>query len=193
MSNQYKDPKEVPIDILCNRLNELAKHCSNGNLSEFYMRIPAECDRDADIVLSESSNRIKAMQAKLNDKDKEIAALRERCRPSRVVLINEAGHYVGESVHDEIIRLRGKINEQAEELARWRNSAKYRNDEILAGNKIIIKQDEELAALRDFASDVISAANLDSEKWIINFAIRDKLIDERGNPTRLLTGNSEQG
>jgi aminoglycoside/choline kinase family phosphotransferase len=54
-------------------------------------------------------------------------------------------------------------------------------------------QEKELAALRDFASDVISAANLDSEKWIINFAIRDKLIDADWNPTPLLTGNSEQG
>jgi len=102
MSNQYKDPKTVPIDILCNRLNELAEHCSNGNISEFYMRIPAECDHDADIVLSEASNRLEAMQAKLDAQAEELAALRanlvrlESIESAATALVKCKGRYHAE-------------------------------------------------------------------------------------------------
>jgi hypothetical protein len=142
MSNQYKEPKEVPIDILCNRLNELAKHCSNGNLSEFYMRIPAEFDRDADIVLSESSNRIEAMQAKLDAQAEELAALRE------VVI---------------------KQDSNTKQFRRFINSI----------YEIALKEPENKDAADSlYISDILFAANL---------------IDKKGNPTPLLTGNSEQG
>jgi hypothetical protein len=65
MSNNYKSPSEVPTSKLIERLNELAIHVANGNHSEFYMRIPVECDRDADIVLSEAANRIEQQAAEI--------------------------------------------------------------------------------------------------------------------------------
>jgi hypothetical protein len=62
MSTQYKNPTEVPSKVLCERLRELAKHVANGNIGDFYMSIPAECDRDADIVLSEAANRLEQQE-----------------------------------------------------------------------------------------------------------------------------------
>ena len=58
MSTKYKDPKEVPTTVLVARLKELADAVASGNFSELRMRIPAEVDRDADIVLTEVANRL---------------------------------------------------------------------------------------------------------------------------------------
>lgn len=63
MSTEYKESRDVPNDVLARRLRELSNHIVNRKgdfLSEFTMRIPAEVDRDADIVLSESADRIEA-------------------------------------------------------------------------------------------------------------------------------------
>lgn len=60
MSTKYKDPKEVPTTVLVARLKELADAVASGNFSELRMRIPAEVDRDADIVLAEVAKRLEA-------------------------------------------------------------------------------------------------------------------------------------
>lgn len=62
MTTKYKHPSEVPDNELVARLRELADVVTKRDLrcSEFTMRIPAECDRDADIVLSEAANRLEA-------------------------------------------------------------------------------------------------------------------------------------
>lgn len=68
MSNKYMIGSEVPSEILCKRLNELSKAVTKGKVSinrEFYMRIPAEVDNDADLVLSEASRRITELELKL--------------------------------------------------------------------------------------------------------------------------------
>lgn len=65
MSTKYKYKDEVPSDILCNRLEELAHAVTQGGDAvnrEFNMRIPAECDRDADLVLSAASRRIRQLE-----------------------------------------------------------------------------------------------------------------------------------
>lgn len=60
MSTKYKTGDEVPSAILCNRLKELSKAVTRGEkgMNEFYMRIPAEVDHDADLVLSAAAKRI---------------------------------------------------------------------------------------------------------------------------------------
>lgn len=65
MSTKYKDVKEVPSSVLAKRLEELSDACverMKGNKlkfkQEFTFRIPAEVDRDADIVLQEAALRI---------------------------------------------------------------------------------------------------------------------------------------
>ncbi len=41
-------------------MHELAIAVSEGNRSEFTMRVPVEFDRDADMVLEEASRRLRA-------------------------------------------------------------------------------------------------------------------------------------
>ena len=61
MSRKYKEPKDVPNDVLCERLKELAKAVQDRDAisREYTMRIPAEVDRDADIVLTEAARRLR--------------------------------------------------------------------------------------------------------------------------------------
>lgn len=58
MSTKYEDPKLVPTSVLIERLKELADAIAKGNRDELTMRIPAEVDRDADIVLMEAAKRL---------------------------------------------------------------------------------------------------------------------------------------
>lgn len=58
MSTKYKDVSEVPTSVLAERLEELANAVANNNMSEFTMRIPAEVDHDADIVIKEAAKRL---------------------------------------------------------------------------------------------------------------------------------------
>ena len=44
----------------------------------------------------------------------EIERLRERCNPSKVVMIGDTGHYVSEAVAAEIERLRDKVGRRPE-------------------------------------------------------------------------------
>lgn len=69
MSNKYKHGDRVPSNVLCNRLDELAEFVTKGPDAvrrEFTMRVPAELDRDADLVISEASRRIKELEAALH-------------------------------------------------------------------------------------------------------------------------------
>jgi lipid II:glycine glycyltransferase (peptidoglycan interpeptide bridge formation enzyme) len=61
MSTEYRTSRAVPTKILCDRLEELSCAIANGKRSierEFTMRVPAEVDRDPDLVLSEAARRI---------------------------------------------------------------------------------------------------------------------------------------
>ncbi len=65
MSHQYKTGDHIPTEVLAARLNELSDAVTKGEagLHEFYMRIPAERDRDADLVLHEAANRLRELEA----------------------------------------------------------------------------------------------------------------------------------
>lgn len=64
MSMQYKSSCEVPNSAICARLNELSEIVKQRPLPEheFSMRVPAELDRDADLVLSIAAQRIAALE-----------------------------------------------------------------------------------------------------------------------------------
>jgi hypothetical protein len=66
MSRIYQNPKDVPLEKLCQRLDELSDAVTKGQQAdhEFTMRIPAECDRDADIVLAEAARRLREIGTK---------------------------------------------------------------------------------------------------------------------------------
>ena len=70
MSTIYKNSKDVPMEVLLERLDELADAARNGRETqdrEFTMRIPAECDRDADLVISQAVIIIRELQAKVSE------------------------------------------------------------------------------------------------------------------------------
>lgn len=59
---------KTPSEVLCKRLNELAAAVAAGPVTvarEFTMRIPAQPDRDADIVLSEAAKRIRELETRV--------------------------------------------------------------------------------------------------------------------------------
>lgn len=105
MSNEYQTTKDVPLDKICERLKQLSDAVTKGwsCTSEFSMRVPAECDRDADLVLSEAANRLEQLQSELTAargqlaaKDREIEWLRDllkECYP-HVWSSAEAEHLV---------------------------------------------------------------------------------------------------
>lgn len=67
MSNQYSTTDEIPSETLCARLEQLSKAVTEGKEAverEFTMRVPAECDRDADLVLYRAAKRIRELEAK---------------------------------------------------------------------------------------------------------------------------------
>lgn len=68
MSTKYQNSNEVPIEVLINRLSELSDAIVRGKESfnrEFIMRIPAERDRDADLVLAEAARRLIKLEQQL--------------------------------------------------------------------------------------------------------------------------------
>lgn len=70
MSSTYKRSDQVPNGVLCNRLYELSIAITKGFDSvrrEFTMRVPAELDRDADLVLSEAASRIQSQAAQIEE------------------------------------------------------------------------------------------------------------------------------
>lgn len=69
MSRQYKSSADVPTGVLCLRLEELSEAVTKGATGdgEFTMRIPAECDRDADLVLQEASNRLNTLETQRDE------------------------------------------------------------------------------------------------------------------------------
>lgn len=63
MSTKYKYLKDVPDKAIIKRLEELSNAITKGKKAfdyEFTMRVPAEFDRDADIVLMLASRRLEA-------------------------------------------------------------------------------------------------------------------------------------
>lgn len=58
MSTKYKEAAAVPTSILAERLKQLSDAIIHRDMGELTMRIPAELDRDADLVLTEASRRL---------------------------------------------------------------------------------------------------------------------------------------
>ena len=87
MSTKYKNSSDVPIDVIVARLKELSDAITGGRESqsrEFTMRIPAECDRDADLVISEAANRIEQLRAANRDLQARVAELEDLIRYAQV-------------------------------------------------------------------------------------------------------------
>src|SRR5690554_434240 len=104
MSTKYRNSSDVPLDTIITRLRELADAVTGGSKSqerEFTMRIPAECDRDADLVIDEAAGRLSNMQAEnealraqLKETEEKGRVLMDMCRfwKARVSQMHEAAH-----------------------------------------------------------------------------------------------------
>jgi hypothetical protein len=78
MSTKYKHGDVVPTEVLAKRLDELSdavvSRMNRDNATferEFTCRIPAELDRDADLVLSESSKRLIGLEKRIAELEEE--------------------------------------------------------------------------------------------------------------------------
>jgi hypothetical protein len=91
MTTQYKTTKEVPTEALIHRLRKLSNAVSDNRIDEFTMRIPAECDRDADLVLQEAADRLERMQWQPI----------ETVPPKTKVLVSEGNDYYAASLNNE--------------------------------------------------------------------------------------------
>ena len=70
MSTKYQKSRDVPVQVIIQRLRELSDAVTGGRESqdrEFTMRIPAECDRDADLVIAEAARRIEQAEARVSE------------------------------------------------------------------------------------------------------------------------------
>ena len=82
MTTKYNKPEEVPTEILVKRLDELSDAVAarmQGNNAkfqrEFTCRIPAELDRDADLVLNGAAMRISELVKRIAKLEKYNLAL----------------------------------------------------------------------------------------------------------------------
>jgi hypothetical protein len=65
MSTKYNYGKDVPLSVLCDRLDFLSDCVTKGKdviNRNFSMRVPAEVDYDADLILSEASRRLRELK-----------------------------------------------------------------------------------------------------------------------------------
>jgi hypothetical protein len=86
MSTKYKHGDAIPIDVIARRLEELSNavvarmNCDNAKFErEFTCRIPAELDRDADVVLSEASLRLSKQQERIAELEETVSKHIEIC------------------------------------------------------------------------------------------------------------------
>lgn len=66
MSTKYNIWGDIPSGVLCKRLEELSDAITKKEVPcEFFTSAPAQCDRDADLILSAASKRIKDLLKQL--------------------------------------------------------------------------------------------------------------------------------
>jgi predicted RNase H-like nuclease (RuvC/YqgF family) len=83
VSTKYEHGEVVPTEVLAGRLRELSQAVINGKEAidrEFTMRIPAELDRDADLVLSSSAERMFALEAQLDERHAQLNEMNVRVK-----------------------------------------------------------------------------------------------------------------
>ena len=79
MTNKYEDTNQVPDQVLLTRVAELVDAVTKGSagLNEFTMRVPAECDRDADLVLTELIIRYRNLIERAEAAEKRLAEVEQ--------------------------------------------------------------------------------------------------------------------
>ena len=108
MSTQYKDRSEVPTSALVARLKEIAHAVTQGRdaiARECSMRVPAELDRDMDLVCAEAARRLELAYAPSSTVEVVPREVMERVRAFLSGIIRQA-------IDDRYMR--GKADEAVE-------------------------------------------------------------------------------
>jgi len=109
MSTKYQKSSEVPTEVLLARVDELINAITGDRTdgsfrNEFTMRIPAEVDRDADLVLQEVADR-------LDKSEKVLAVSKEEHAKETIALCDEVTR-----LRTELTRLRRIIRTEGRKL-----------------------------------------------------------------------------
>ena len=114
MSNKYKHGDVIPNDVIARRLDELSDAVTAGKDAidrEFTMRIPAELDRDADLVLSEAAERVR----KINVLQEQIKTLKAGLKAVENLIMESNGviglHLNGDIANWESLRTGGQYED----------------------------------------------------------------------------------
>src|SRR5690554_6727830 len=124
MSTKYKHSHEVPTAVLAKRLDELSDvmgYPGKERDRELTQRIPAELDRDADLVLSEAAQRMLKMEAERDALAAHLEQIREAFLPGndgtdggRLLAI---GYVLNQSPTTSLARLKATARAEAMEWA----------------------------------------------------------------------------
>ena len=115
MNTETETPSEYGSDTTTvkrvARLRELVKVITRGRIAdgEFSMRIPADEDRDADLVLSWAARKIESLSAPVGD----VGEVVERLKSMSILMLYKLGHK--KAVEDAIDLLQSQAREIAEQ------------------------------------------------------------------------------
>ena len=122
---KYEKPEDVPTEELSSRLEVLSDAVANRNMSEFYMRIPAEVHHDADLVLAEAAQRLKRLekaekslkQSGFEDRGGELWAppIRDHSYVAKFFDLEKKFELLEDFVR-KVARTNGRITEEAQDL-----------------------------------------------------------------------------
>lgn len=119
MSTKYQHGDAVPSELLCKRLHELSDAVTKGRDAidqEFTMRIPAELDRDADLVLSESARRLEQLQKRNAELEENYKRLIEHAAIIEISLRDELdSDFATESWRSLPDKVQAELNAKAEQ------------------------------------------------------------------------------
>lgn len=124
---------------ITNRLRELAHAVADQRWSEFSMRVPADHDRDADLVLVRAADEITQLRAKLDDARSDMVAALSLVADVRAAIGDD-----GKRMQSELIEYCKAMKRDAERYRWLRRVATSGFASKVFGNASPIVIDEEI-------------------------------------------------
>ncbi len=157
MSTQYKSGADVPTSILATRLKELADVVAYERDridAEFTLRIPAECDRDADLVMYGAAVRLEALQAECEELRTALIGARANDQQAMAYLGAVKAIVGGDDFPDMVERCK-KLRKDAERLD-WLADPTNRIGNVQLPRECVERNPH---SLRDAIDDAIRSGN----------------------------------
>jgi hypothetical protein len=143
MSTKYQHSTEVPTEVLAKRLDELSDavvaRMNRDNATferEFTCRIPAELDRDADLVLSEAASRLIELKEELTKSTDQNDLVLDEFVRVKCLTDNTEIHQLCERAHIRmrqnvsVIDRNHKLEVKVKELEKENEKLKERNRKL---------------------------------------------------------------